>query len=470
MSRFNRRSFIRNTAISLGAMAFGASALQGLIARRARAMTEGRASLTAHRGDGGYGPLVPLPSRNTGETLLELPPKFSYTVFGKRGGLMSDGNPTPAAHDGMAAFPMDGMVRLLRNHEINTGSPTEPMGNPSAAYDPTAPGGVTTLIVDPNTRELVRDFVSVGGTLHNCAGGPTPWGSWITCEETTMGTDRYFSARWLQYLGGYDRNHGYCFEVPADAEESVAAEPLTAMGRFVHEAIAVDPATGIVYETEDQNPSGFFQFIPDHPGELARGGRLRMLAIADRPGYDTRNGQTMGTSLPVTWVEIEDPDPAGAGQDRNLVYKEGASKGGAAFDRLEGCWYGNGRIFFTSTRGGDERLGQVWEFRPDGAEEGVLTLLFESPDASLMAAPDNVCVSPRGGLIVCEDNREGVQHIRGLTKDGRVFDVARDVAGIAYRGEFAGATFSPDGETLFVNMQRPGLTYAIWGPWQEGAV
>ena len=470
MSRLNRRSFIRNTAISVGALTVGATALQGLIARRARAMADGYAHLVAPRGEGGYGPLHPVPSQNTGETMLELPPNFSYTVFGKKGGLMSDGHPTPPAHDGMAAFPMDGMVRLLRNHEINTGKPVEAIGNQSAAYDPTAPGGVTTLIVDPATRELVRDFVSVGGTLHNCAGGPTPWGSWITCEETTMGTDRFFSARWLQYLGGYDKEHGYCFEVPADAEESVAAEPLRGMGRFVHEAIAVDPASGIVYETEDNNPSGFYQYIPDYPGELARGGRLRMLAVKDRTGYDTRNGQTMGTSLPVTWVEIEDPDPAGAGLDQHLVYQEGADKGGAAFDRLEGCWYGNGRIFFTATTGGDERLGQVWEYRPESDDGGVLTLLFESPDASLMAAPDNVCVSPRGGLIVCEDNRNGIQHIRGLTSDGRVFDVARDVAGIAYRGEFAGATFSPDGETLFVNMQRPGLTYAIWGPWREGAV
>ena len=470
MSRLSRRSFIRHSAVTFGAMTFGAVALQGLIARRSRAMDDGYANLLAAPGEGGYGPLSPVPARNTGETLLELPPKFAYTAFGKKGGLMSDGNPTPPAHDGMAAFPADGMVRLLRNHEINTGSPVEAMGDRSLVYDPTAPGGVTTLIVDPGTRELVRDFVSVGGTLHNCAGGPTPWGSWITCEETTMGTDRFFSARWLQYLGGYEKNHGYCFEVPADAEETVPAEPITQMGRFVHEAIAVDPATGIVYQTEDQNPSGFYQYIPDHPGQLARGGRLRMLAVRDRPGYDTRTDQTMGTALPVTWVDIEDPDPEGAGLDRNLVHKEGADKGGAAFDRLEGCWYGNGSIFFTATRGGDERLGQVWEYRPDGAEEGVLTLLFESPDASLMAAPDNVCVSPRGGLIVCEDNRDGNQHIRGLTKDGRVFDVARDVAGIAYRGEFAGATFSPDGETLFVNMQRPGLTYAIWGPWEEGAV
>ncbi len=470
MSRLTRRSFIRNTAISVGALTVGASALQGLVARRARALVDGHAHLTAARGEGGYGPLAPVPSRNTGETLLELPPGFSYTAFGKKGGLMSDGHPTPGDHDGMAAFPVDGMVRLLRNHEVSSVTPGEAFGNRSAAYDPTAPGGVTTLIVDPKTRELVRDFVSVSGTLFNCAGGPTPWGSWITCEESTLGTVRYFRASEMRFRGGYDKEHGYCFEVPADAEESVAAEPLTAMGRFVHEAVAVDPATGIVYETEDNNPSGLYQYIPDYPGELARGGRLRMLAVKDRPGYDTREGQTMGASLPVTWVEIEDPDPAEAGVDETLVYKEGADKGGAAFNRLEGCWYGNGRIFFTATTGGDEGLGQVWEYHPDGADEGVLTLLFESPDASLMAAPDNVCVSPRGGLIVCEDNRDGIPYIRGLTKEGRVFDVAKDVAGIAYRGEFAGATFSPDGETLFVNMQRPGLTYAIWGPWSEGAV
>ncbi len=470
MSQLSRRTFIRHGVATLGAMTVGATALQGLIARRARAMTGGIAHLQAPRGEGGYGPLSPVSSRNTGETLLELPPKFAYTVFGKRGGLMSDGRPTPAAHDGMAAFQVDGMVRILRNHEINTGQPNEAICDPASAYDPTAPGGVTTLIVDPRTRELVRDFVSVGGTLHNCAGGPTPWGSWITCEETTMGTDRFFNASRLRHMGGYDKNHGYCFEVPADAEESVPAEPLTRMGRFIHEAVAVDPSTGIVYETEDQNPSGFYQYIPDHPGQLALGGRLRMLAVKDRPGYDTRKGQTMGQALSATWVEIEDPDPAGAGLDRNLVYKEGADKGGAAFDRLEGCWYGGGRIFFTATRGGDERLGQVWVYEPAGDEEGVLTLLFESPEASLMAAPDNVCVSPRGGLIVCEDNRDDIPYIRGLTKDGRVFDVAKDIAGIAERGEFAGATFSPDGETLFVNMQRPGQTYAIWGPWQEGAV
>lgn len=450
-------------------MTLGAFSLQGLIARRSRAMEGSYSHLIAPRGEGGYGPLSPVPAQNTGETMLELPPKFAYTVFGKTGGLMSDGHSTPPAHDGMGAFPSDGMIRLMRNHEINTGHPVEAIGDRASAYDPTAPGGVTTLIVDPRTRILVRDFVSAGGTLHNCAGGPTPWGSWITCEETTMGKDRFFNRRRRDYLGGYEKNHGYCFEIPATAEENVPAQPLTQMGRFVHEAVAVDPVSGFVYETEDANPSGFYQYIPEHPGKLARGGRLRMLAVCDRPRYDTREGQTMGKVIPVNWVEIEDPDPAGAGLEPGLVNQEGTDKGGAVFNRLEGCWYGNGRIFFTSTGGGDKGLGQVWEYRPVDTEGGTLTLLFESPDPNLMAAPDNVCMSPRGGLIICEDNRNDIQHIRGLTKDGRVFDIARDVAGIEHRGEFAGATFSPDGQTLFVNMQRPGLTYAIWGPWQEGA-
>ncbi len=469
MSRLSRRSFIRKTTLTFGSIAIG-STLQGLITKRLGAMENGHNPSQASLGKGGYGPLAPVPSQNTGETLLELPPEFAYTVFGKIGGLMSDGFPTPPGHDGMAAFPSDGMIRLMRNHEINPGSPAEAMGDLASAYDPTAPGGVTTLLINPTTRELVRDFVSINGTLHNCAGGPTPWGSWITCEETTMGQDQFFSKRRNRSLGGYDKNHGYCFDVPATAEGNLIAEPLVHMGRFVHEAVAIDPKSGFVYETEDANPGGFYQYLPDYPGRLAMGGTLGMLAVSGQPQFDTRIGQTIGKELAVEWVEINDPDPVGAGLDRGLVHKEGLDKGGAIFNRLEGCWHGNDRIFFTSTQGGDKGLGQVWEYNPLGADGGVLKLLFESPDPALMAAPDNICVSPRGGLVICEDNREGIQHIRGLTRDGRVFDLAKDIAGITHRGEFAGATFSPDGETLFVNMQRPGMTYAIWGPWQNGAV
>jgi uncharacterized protein len=225
-----------------------------------------------------------------------------------------------------------------------------------------------------------------------------------------------------------------------------------------------------VYETEDRGTAGFYRFIPDQPGNLAAGGRLQMLAIKDRPNYDTRSGQRVGKPLPVTWVDIADPDPADADRNELAVYEQGAAQGAATFGRLEGCWYGNGSIFLNSTRGGDQGLGQVWEYRPRGKSGGQLILLFESPSADVLDAPDNLCVSPRGGLVLCEDGEDD-QFVRGLTRDGRIFDIAQSLVIVnGEANEFAGATFSPDGETLFVNIQTPGLTFAIWGPWAEGAL
>lgn len=464
MSKLNRRTFLRHTILAGGAVA-----LQGLIARRIFA-ADTYAHLQATQGQGSYGPLFPTASKNTGETYLALPKGFSYTLFSKTGTPMSDGNLTPRAHDAMAAFSGKGVIRVVRNHEINNGKgvPDANISLSAPAYDRLAGGGTTTILIDPRTRELVRDFVSANGTLHNCAGGPTPWGSWITCEETTLGVEVIKDEKSDKTRGGFQKNHGYCFEVSASADTPVEPVPLKAMGRFIHEAVAVDPTTGIVYETEDRTPGGFYRYIPSQPGRLVDGGRLQMLAINDKLQYDTRTGQKMGATFPVTWVDIEDPDPAGADKDPWAVHNQGFAMGGAVFGRLEGCWYGGTSVFFTATLGGDALLGQVWQYdpAPDGGE---LTLLFESPDEGVLQAPDNITVSPRGGLVICEDGG-GIQHIRGLTPDGRIFDFARDIAGIADHGEFAGATFSPDGQTLFVNMQRPGVTYAIWGPWKDGAL
>jgi len=238
----------------------------------------------------------------------------------------------------------------------------------------------------------------------------------------------------------------------------------------VHEAIAVDPKTSIVYETEDRLTAGFYRYVPNKKARLAAGGRLQMLAVKDRAGYDARTGQKVGAVLSVVWVDIENPDPVEAETDAFAVYKQGIARGGATFTRLEGCWHGEGRIYFTSTNGGDRGLGQVWEYQPQGKAGGLLKLLYESPDAEALRAPDNLCVSPRGrGLLVCEDG-EGTQRVRGLTREGRIFDFASNLVPGFENREFAGATFSPDGKTLFVNVQTPGLTFAIWGPWKKGAL
>ena len=440
----------------------GAFAFSGLVNRAAALSSYHLASPPLS--SPGYGPLFPTKSSNTSETLLALPKGFQYTVIGKTGAMMSDGLPTPRAHDGMAAFNVNSQLRLVRNHEINnqvgkTGVSIGP--NP---YDPLAGGGTTTLVIDPNTRQVVKDFVSLSGTLVNCAGGPTPWKSWITCEETLLGKEQFKNASG-ENQGGFAENHGYCFEVSASADKPVNPVPLKAMGRFQHEAIAVDPRSGIVYLTEDRPTAGFYRFIPRKLGQLADGGRLQMLAVKDRPNFITTSQQHSGVALPVIWVDITDPDPGEAGRDDMAVYKQGIAAGAATFRRLEGCLYGNGRIYFTSTSGGDKGLGQVWEYAPSGKNQGVLTLLFEPTDPSILNMPDNICLTRGGNLAICEDN--GVTNcIRVLNRKGEIFDLAKNTfEGFADR-EFAGVTFSPDFKTLFVNIQVPGVTLAIWGPWQ----
>ncbi|HUG40525.1 MAG TPA: alkaline phosphatase PhoX [Longimicrobiales bacterium] len=449
----HRRDFLGRT------VRFGGGALAGFSALHALgrlASASSRALHGAGRGEGGYGPLV------EAGVELALPEGFEYTRFGALGTIMDDDLPTPPGHDGMGAFPLpNGNIRLIRNHELLGKVPgTPPYPRP---YDEMTGGGTTSLEVDPESRTLVRSFSSLGGTVRNCAGGVTPWGSWLTCEEATAGARM-----------GLRHSHGYVFEVPASAEGPVSPVPLPAMGRFVHEAVAVDPETRIIYETEDQTRGGFYRFIPaargepDGPADLARGGRLQMLGIVGQRRYDCSRGQTVGQPLPVRWVDIPDPDPDDAEERQDAVFIQGWDRGGARFSRVEGCWYADGAICFTSTDGGDAGLGQVWEFRPAG-DRGTLTLLFESPDASVLQYPDNVCVSPRGGIVLCEDGL-APNHVRGLTPEGLVFDFARNIKGVGH-AEFAGATFSPDGRTLFVNIQNdPGATFAIWGPWENGAL
>lgn len=471
MTMLSRRGFLRRSAGVAGAVALGGLAgIEGLSARDALATNGLRYSQTkASLGQGGYGPLQATPDLSDGAARLALPEGFSYRSFGQAGTLMADGFLTPLAHDGMAAFPLpNGNIRLIRNHEDRNGPGQGSLaGDGNMKYDPHAGGGTTSLEVDPQTRQLIRDYISLNGTTVNCAGGPTPWGSWLTCEETIAGPS-----------SGWSKPHGYVFEVPVDASGPVDSRPLTAMGRFVHEAVAIDPDSGIVYETEDRGASGFYRFIPDHPGFLAAGGRLQMLAIKGKPNFDTSKGQRMGKPLPVTWVDIQDPDPVSAETNDLAVFEQGAAGGGAVFSRLEGCWYGDGSIFFNATSGGDAGLGQVWEYRPRGNSGGQLILVFESRSPEVLESPDNICVTPRGGLVLCEDG-DGEQFLRGLTPRGLIFDFALNRMNDY---EWAGATFSPDGQTLFVNIQgatrganppaagNEGMTIAIWGPWRRGAL
>lgn len=450
----DRRQFLQHAMMAGGASM--ALPLEAFAARVAR--------VGAPLNGLGYGPIGPVRDDSTGLPLLHLPEGFRYLSFGWTGDLLDDGARTPGLHDGMAAFAADGgRVRLIRNHEVTTG----PMFETTRLYDAAAGGGTTTLEFDPAAGKWLSARVSLAGTVRNCAGGPTPWGTWLSCEETVLGPgDQAFT-----------KPHGFIFEVPTTGFSN--CEPLTMMGRFVHEAIAVDPGTGHVYETEDANQAGLYRFSPAIRGELATGGKLQMLAINGRPKFDTRTGQRAGESFPVSWVPIEDPTRAhddAQAKDGRGVFAQGLAHGGAIFARLEGASWGGDRIFFTATSGGDAKMGQVWELDP---RKPMLRLVYESATADVLNMPDNLCVSPRGGLVLCEDGTAN-PCVHGLTTDGRIFRFARnnvvlngERSGIKgdFRGvEFAGSTFSPDGKWLFLNIQTPGITVAITGPWADGGI
>jgi hypothetical protein len=462
----DRRSFLRRSSL-LTSAAILAPSLGGLVACAEPTASgydlNGIRRRQAPAGQGGYGRI------RVYEALPEisLPAGFHAARISTRGDIMDDGNVVPQASDGMAAFGMgERSVRLVRNHEIRN-TATDPNRRAIASgsrYDDLGPAGTTTLEVDvkPNGEAtLRRQFASLAGTFVNCAGGPTPWGSWITCEETVAGTN-----------AGWKRNHGYNFEVPAFGDGLADPVPLRAMGRFVHEAIAVDPSTGIVYETEDRNPGGFYRFIPNQPGRLAAGGTLQVLVVKGRPQYETRVGQRVGEVLEVEWATIPNPDSDAPSISSGFVFNQVAAA--ARFGRLEGCWWGDAGCYFTATSGGNAGAGQVFKYTPTSADGGELVLVFESPSVQVLNSPDNITISPRGGIVICEDG-DGANYVRGITPRGEVFDIVRNnVSG----SEWAGACWAPQGRTLFVNMQGSTLaegtalsgTYAIWGPWESGCL
>jgi uncharacterized protein len=465
----NRRNFLMSAALAGGGAAF---AFSGLLSRAEMfAKTGNLEALKAV----GFGELVPTAAKNTGETYLALPKGFEYNIIGKVKDKMADGRDTPRAHDGMATFSVGGELRVIRNHEINDRVPKEGVAiGATNSYDESAGGGTTTLVINPKTRELVRDFVSLSGTLNNCAGGATPWGSWISCEETTFGQTK-FTTKEGREVGGFAKPHGYCFEVPASLNTVVKPEPLKAMGRFVHEAIAVDRKTGIVYLTEDNNPAGFYRFLPKRNKRLSEGGTLQILTVKGKSNFDTRTGQKNGNVLQTAWVTIENPDPAEADTDSLAVFKEGEKKGAAAFSRLEGCIPSkSGGVYFTSTSGGDNKGGQIWLYEPNGRDGGRLTLVYESPDRNVLDMPDNICLDPKGTLIyICEDSDYGSpgitpeNYVRILAPNGKIADFAKNITPGKEASEFAGSIFSKDGKTLFINIQGAGVTAAIWGDWSK---
>ena len=480
-----RRDFFKRTGAIAGGVVTGAT-LSALSAHTAWASEDRRHDKEQRRGRrSDYGALHPTPDRD-GNTILALPKGFEYCTFSKTGETFGGGLIVPRNHDGMACFEGRGsIVRLIRNHEVRNPAGDFNLGvsGPVALrYDAKGSGGCMTLDFDTKHKRLERQFISIGGTIVNCSGGWS-WrnSGWITCEETTAGVNN-----------GFEKPHGYNFLVPAGADSTVPAVPFKAMGRFAHEASVAD-GHGIVYQTEDSgNNSGFYRYTPLRPYDLSAG-RLQMLAIKGNPTATMFVGQTVGSRLPVEWVDINDADPNLEGGALSC-FQQGRNLGGAAFNRLEGIFRGeDGRsIYFISTSGGDNRgpdgdgYGQLWHYVPADGHlqlEDQLVLVFESPSGSVLESPDNLCLTPNGGVLFCEDDAvsDGDTHalapgiadinrLIGLGPKGEVFTFA---VNLLNDSEFAGGCFSPDGEILFVNVfgdavPYSGMTCAIWGPWEKG--
>lgn len=407
------------------------------------------------------------------EKWLELPQGFNAKVISKWGDRMSDGFLVPGNGDGMAAFNLNGKVVLIRNHE-NSPTPSKygPYGEDMSLFGKISKqhlfdygygktpglGGTTTLIYNEDRQVVEQQFLSLAGTYRNCAGGPTPWGSWITCEEDTAVKSQTA-----------EKNHGYNFEIPSANRKLLTPVPLKEMGRFNHEAVCVDPATGIVYQTEDASDGLIYRFVPKEPGKLERGGTLQALAIKSQKSFDTRNWEAdtlnVGDSVEVEWLTL-----SGVDSDVDDLRLRGFAQGAAVFARGEGMWYGNKEVFFACTNGGKKKTGQVFKYLP-GAKEGKkderdspgkLVLFAEPNDMDILKFCDNLTVSPWGDVILVEDSQDS--YLRGITPAGKIYNIGKNVGSSS---EMAGVCFSPSGKTLFVNIQQQGLTLAIMGPWSQ---
>ena len=417
------------------------------------------------------GPLQPDPNG-----IFDLPEGFSYSIISRAGNTMRDGLIVPGRPDGMATFPgKNGRTILIRNHEMNAASSGAGSAfgddyslasnvNSSKIYDTgtsenPAQGGTTTIVFDTNTQAVYNEYLSLAGTLRNCAGGPTPWNSWLTCEEiVTRADDRY------------SKDHGYVFEVPASEETQLfKAEPIKGMGRFNHEAVAVDPSSNVIYLTEDDSSGLLYRFLPNTPGKLLDGGTLQALVVKDQPKLDTRNWNEATVAerepMAVEWMNLR-------GIDQDDLRFRGHATGAARFARGEGMWFGNSAVYFACTNGGPARKGQIWKYEPspfegtemETSQPGSLELFVEPNDGNIIDNADNLTVAPWGDLVVCEDS-DGDNFLLGITPDGTVYRMGRNAMS---ESELAGATFSPDGSTLFMNIQHDGLTLAITGPWMKG--
>jgi uncharacterized protein len=457
------------------------------------------------RGNGSSGgrPFPPLQDDPNG--ILALPEGFSYTIASRVGetDLSFGQGKTPDFHDGTAVVDSRRGITLIQNHELTPFMST--FGVPHVAgtvYDPGAvnASGCTVLTTDSRGNRT-GEWVGISGTVRNCAGGATPWGTWLTCEETFINAGAAWSA--AGQTGTYQKNHGYVYEVFPAPSDQQNPTPLKAFGRFEHEALAVEPGQTKVYLTEDASgPNGLV-----YRWSAPAGMRLRA-GLADQLGDTTGTLEAMqirlddGSVLPdvayitsaqlgrpfnVTWTAVADREATSTPIRRQFA--DGTVTRGKKFEGIwsdrRGAYIVNSFAFAAADLPADatKHDGMVWYY--DYADE-TITLVTYFPHNPLAEGegpfppypdlffdgPDNVSVTPWGTLILAEDGVRA-SHVLSAVPGGPTYAIARGQLvngtsnGAPTYSEFTGPTFTPDGKVLFVNIQSPGITLAITGPWNK---
>lgn len=411
----DRRKFLLLSLASGGALGIG----QGFLAPVFGAPAE--------PGDSPYGPL------GEPDTLgLRVPDGFTSRTI-KQWNLPIEnttalGNVFP---DGAATFPTDdGGWILVSNSEFPP---------PADITDPTpigidAVGGVQAIRFAPDGT-ITDAYPILAGSRSNCAGGATPWGTWLSCEEVDDADDASNSGRVWE-----------CFPEGTAAD----AVDLPKLGRFKHENATVDPEREHLYLSEDLGDGLFYRFTPTSYPDLTDG-ILEAALVAD-------DGS-------VTWLEIPDPECAGGTACRQQA-------AATPFDGGEGCVYDDGKVFLTTK--GDDR---VWMY---DAVESTMTVLYDAADFTdpVLTGVDHIIVQPgTGNLVVAEDgNGSDFQAVMIRRSDFAVFPVVQltgpqhlEVLGSPFVSEVSGLAFNPAGDRLYLNSQRAlgGTTYEVRGPWLE---
>jgi uncharacterized protein len=499
-----RRQLLAGGATGVGLAVAGSLPTLGSASATAAATAPAPGSAGRHVSPPSGRPFPPLIDDPNG--ILALPAGFSYRIVTYAGRTELDGGlgKTPSNHDGTAVFSVArNRLRLVQNHELGAhGSEFGVPHVPGTVYDPGAEfGGGCTVIETDRDAGLRGEWVGISGTVTNCAGGPTPWGTWLTCEETETRAGTAWNS--LGHSGTYQLDHGYVFEVFSDPAQAPLPKPIKAFGRYAHEALALDPTRRRVYLSEDaSSPNGLFYRWTAPKGVHLGPGIADQLGATDGvleamqirlddgsvlPDVAYLTSAQLGRPFQVTWLAVPDRDGTTTSVRKQFAATGEVTRG----KKFEGVYSdGNGVYVVNSFAFGSSDLpadavkhdGMVWYY--DYAAQTIRLVTYFPHQATAETGakaryddltfdgPDNVTVTPWGSLVLAEDGA-GASHVLSSVPGGPTYAIARNMLsngtsnGAPTYSDFTGPTFSPDGKILFVNIQVPGITLAITGPWQK---